>query len=191
MSHDFICDERPTGRSGTIRIRADENQGKSDEEMNFELKADFSSTDGQNFFLVYKFISGGTYKPVYKSEIKSAINGAFSWNHTSILTSELANEDPEREIRIEFFKSQKSGKHTNLGYISCNLAQLKGEEQREFTLNKGKKQTVTFTRCVFNKRNTFLEYVFGGCEIQLNVAIDFTLSNGNPAERDSLHYLDM
>ena len=36
-----------------------------------------------------------------------------------------------------------------------------------------------------------MEYVFGGCEIQLVTAIDFTLSNGNPAEKDSLHYLDM
>ena len=33
--------------------------------------------------------------------------------------------------------------------------------------------------------------MFGGCEIQLSIAIDFTLSNGNPTERSSLHYLDM
>ena len=43
----------------------------------------------------------------------------------------------------------------------------------------------------FHKRHTFLEYIFGGCEIQLSVAIDFTLSNGDPSDRDSLHYLDM
>ena len=48
-----------------------------------------------------------------------------------------------------------------------------------------------FSRVNFHKRHTFLEYVFGGCEIQLNIAIDFTLSNGDPAGRDSLHYLDM
>jgi hypothetical protein len=37
------------------------------------------------------------------------------------------------------------------------------------------------------KSVNFLEYVFGGCEINLNVAIDFTLSNGDPRENDSLH----
>lgn len=44
----------------------------------------------------------------------------------------------------------------------------------------------------FEKRKTvnFLEYVFGGCEINLSVAIDFTASNGKPTERDSLHNLD-
>merc|ERR1712060_838533 len=55
----------------------------------------------------------------------------------------------------------------------------------------GKDQVMTFQKLVFHKRNTFLEYVFGGCDIHLNIAIDFTLSNGNPSDRDSLHFLDM
>ena len=58
-------------------------------------------------------------------------------------------------------------------------------------MNKGKNRKITFQTLTFHKRNTFLEYVFGGCEIQLNIAIDFTLSNGHPSDRDSLHYLDM
>ena len=37
-------------------------------------------------------------------------------------------------------------------------------------------------------RATFLEYVFGGCEIGLTVAIDYTGSNGNPDSSSSLHY---
>ena len=41
----------------------------------------------------------------------------------------------------------------------------------------------------FNIKKTvnFLEYVFGGCDINLNIAIDFTLSNGCVDEHDSLH----
>ena len=35
---------------------------------------------------------------------------------------------------------------------------------------------------------TFLEYVLGGCEINIHVAIDFTASNGNPNNKTSLHY---
>ena len=131
------------------------------------------------------------FKPVYKSEITSCLNGRYSWNLVSVLTSEIANEDPEREIRIEFFKSQKSGKHINLGYFPCNLAQLR-EGQLEFQLmGRQKNQTARFDNVQFHKRHTFLEYIFGGCEIQLSVAIDFTLSNGDPSDRDSLHYLDM
>lgn len=34
-----------------------------------------------------------------------------------------------------------------------------------------------------------LQFIAGGCEISLVVAIDFTASNGDPAAPNSLHYL--
>jgi hypothetical protein len=40
------------------------------------------------------------------------------------------------------------------------------------------------------RRHTFLDYVFGGCEISLVVAVDFTLSNGDPNDPKSLHFFD-
>lgn len=86
-----------------------------------------------NFFLVHKFISPQVYKPVYKSEIKPNVNNKYSWNLFSTLTSEIANEDPEREIRVEFFKSSKAGKHTNLGYATFNLAMIR-EGTTEFQI---------------------------------------------------------
>ena len=42
----------------------------------------------------------------------------------------------------------------------------------------------------FDKRYSFLDYVFGGCEISLGLAIDFTLSNGDPNDPKSLHFFD-
>ena len=96
---------RQAGKNGAIKITGDEKTGKNDEECNFELSGNFTSNDGFNFFLVHKCISPQVYKPVYKSEIKQSINGRYHWNLVSMLTSEVANEDPEREIRLEFFKS--------------------------------------------------------------------------------------
>ena len=32
-----------------------------------------------------------------------------------------------------------------------------------------------------------MEYIFGGCQLNLHIAFDFTASNGAPYERDSLH----
>jgi len=75
---------------------------------------------------------------LYKSETKAASAGQHKWNMVNLLTSELANDDVEREIRMEFFESAKSGKHVNKGYISFNLAQLK-EGTREFNLMDPKK----------------------------------------------------
>lgn len=42
-----------------------------------------------------------------------------------MLTSDLAGDDIERELRIDFFVSQKSGKHKHCGQVTFTLAQLK------------------------------------------------------------------
>lgn len=133
--------------------------------MSYRLSADFADTSGYNFFLVYKFISPQNFKPVYKSEIMASLNGVYLWKPCSILTSELCNEDPEREIRIEFFKSQKSGLNKNLGTITLNLGQLK-DGTFNYDLkknNRATKDTVKFESCDFQRRSSFLEYIFGGC----------------------------
>ncbi len=49
----------------------------------------------------------------------------------------------------------------------------------------------SFNGLRFEKKHTFLDYIFGGCEVSLAVAIDFTLSNGDPTNRNSLHYFDL
>ena len=40
------------------------------------------------------------------------------------------------------------------------------------------------------ERVTFLDYIAGGCEIGVHVAIDFTMSNGAPDDPNSLHFLN-
>ena len=39
------------------------------------------------------------------------------------------------------------------------------------------------------RNNKFLDYVKGDCDLRLCVGIDFTRSNGNPKNQESLHYL--
>jgi len=77
------------------------------------------------FFIINKFMAPEKYRPIYKSETKPATSGSHKWNMVNLLTSELANNDVEQEIRIEFFESSKSGKHSNRGYASFNLAMLR------------------------------------------------------------------
>ena len=50
---------------------------------------------------------------------------------------------------------------------------------------------VRLDRVQTSARHSFLEYVFGGCEISLLVGIDFTLSNRKPEDPRSLHHRDL
>jgi len=60
-------------------------------------------------------------------------------------------------------------------------------------MNCGRRQgkLFTFRKLRFERRHSFLEYVMGGCHIDLSIAIDFTGSNGDPRSPSSLHYFDM
>lgn len=51
--------------------------------------------------------------------------------------------------------------------------------------------TFTFSDLKQIKKDSFLDYLKGGCEIGLQIAIDFTGSNGNPKSNDSLHNMNM
>jgi len=52
---------------------------------------------------------------------------------------------------------------------------------------KYKEEVIKVSKIEIRKSTNFLEYVFGGCKINLNLAIDFTLSNGEPQNPKSLH----
>ena len=44
-------------------------------------------------------------------------------------------------------------------------------------------------RCVLNEKASFLDYLHGGLELNFVVAIDYTASNGDPTDPESLHHI--
>ena len=98
--------------------------------------------------------------------------------------SDICGEDRDKEVKVEFFQSKKNGRHINQGQFLFTVADIKADNKYFLTKSNGE---VVFDKCLFQKRNSFLEYIFGGCELNLAIAIDFTLSNGDPKSPDSLH----
>jgi hypothetical protein len=99
----------------------------------------------------------------------------------------LCNNDEEQEVKVDFFRSETSGNHKLLGSAFTSLGDLKNGQ----TQLKYKQTVINVKQFELNRTVNFLEYVFGGCEINLNIAIDFTLSNGDPRQTaDSLHSND-
>lgn len=100
----------------------------------------------------------------------------------------MCSGDEEKDIKIEFFISQKSGKHKNIGSVLFNIKELRDNlESYQLPMVKSPNGQFTLQKTKIQKRNTFLEYIFGGCEINLAIAIDFTLSNGPIDDPASLH----
>ena len=92
----------------------------------FNPEALLSESSNTYFFIIYKNRGPNTYLPVYKSEVKRAgPDKIIRWNQVQIGTSDLCNDNIEAEIKFEFFRSQSSGRHTNLGSTSTTLGVLK------------------------------------------------------------------
>lgn len=155
----------------------------------FSPTATLSSETGLCFFILYRNITLGKYTPIYKSEIKRPEMGSFRWNLVQMGTSDLCKDDIEREIKVEFFRSVPSGKHKIIDSCTFNLAQLR-EGTIKYDLEK-KRGTFEMINLKIEKKRSFLEYIFGGCEVDFSIAIDFTLSNGDPRQNNSLHSSNM
>lgn len=196
-----------TKKDATIEIVGEEIQGGGDNEQAIVAPvltfADTNYRGQMLFFIVYRMHvpenmpgrGNHVWKPVYKSELKSSNNNRnqaqFEFNQFSLLVQDLCGGDRDKEIKVEFFQSSKNGRHKNLGSALFTVNEVKDDANTELSLVKQKGAKLTFNKLVFQKRNSFLEYIFGGCELNLAIAIDFTLSNGKPTDRDSLHNLNI
>jgi copine 5/8/9 len=104
-------------------------------------------------------------------------------------TSTLCSLDETQTIKFDFFRSETSGDHKHLGFFETDLQELKrGRDQFEL---RGKQSIIRINGFALKRQVNFLEYVFGGCNINLSIAIDFTMSNGHPNDSNSLHNRDM
>ena len=94
---------------------------------------------------------------------------------------------------MEVYESKKSGSHKYLGVAQFTLLELLERRTTELEIVHKERTNcvIVVGECLSVQKHTFLDFIFGGCDIQLVLAIDFTQSNGDPKTRNSLHYLDM
>jgi vacuolar-type H+-ATPase subunit F/Vma7 len=130
------------------------------------------------------------FMPIYQSENVTYEKNQVIWKKFKIASSRFCGNDENKIVRIEVFQVTQELKL--MGSCETSLKKL-NEKCFEYVLMKGGKVIdLKFMVHHFslNERHTFLEYVRGGCEISMMIAIDFTKSNGDPALETSLHYLD-
>eukprot|EP01135_Chromosphaera_perkinsii_P003560 Nk52_evm18s248 gene=Nk52_evmTU18s248 len=140
----------------------------------------------------------GSFQVVYRTEvIKKTLNP--NWKPFSVLLQQLSNGDNDRPLKVVCKDWNRSGDHDLIGHFNTSIRELVdgGPGKRHALKNeklaqKKKKYTDSGTILVNNvkmvKEHTFLDYLVGGVDMNLVVAIDFTASNGDPMKPSSLHY---
>ncbi len=194
--------DKPTARRGLLAVSAEEVQ-----ELNtvatismhaekLDKKDLFGKSDP--FVIISRCKEDGIYVPVAKTEvIRKDLNPR--WKSFDISLQRLCNGDLHRPIKFEVFDWNRSGKHEFIGSFTTTVNDLQNtaSNKRHSLINQDlrarKARYVNSGTLVIDgftcvKQHTFLDYIRGGCEINLITAIDFTASNGNPMFPNSLHF---
>jgi hypothetical protein len=126
----------------------------------------------------------------------------YRWPRFELPIQKLCSGDWERGLRFSVWDWNRSGDHELIGSANITLKEITPERGGTvFNLDlvnpqmkKRKKKYVNsgvlhFLTVQAIPLHTFTDYIRGGCEINLMVAIDFTASNGKQDHPQSLHYL--
>jgi len=86
-----------------------------------------------------------------------------------------------------FVNGDTANSSTRPGEVNGNIM----TEDAKINYESGEKQdseSIPSNQSSRSRRASFIEYISGGCEINMCVAIDFSSANGNPREEGTLHY---
>ncbi|KAH8942030.1 hypothetical protein BDL97_14G077100 [Sphagnum fallax] len=161
----------------------------------------FSKSDP--FLRISRLQEDGSATSVYRTEVKKN-NLNPTWKPIRINLQQLCNGDMDRPLKIECCNFNTNGSHDLIGVTQISLNGLLElmrtrlpQDLNRPVQNQNKQPGVSKTggkfyveSCVITPIDSFLDYVTGGCELNFMVAVDFTASNGNPLQPDSLHYFD-
>ena len=147
---------------------------------------------GSFFIKIYrgKQIDSQEYLPVYQTEsIEPSPNQVIKWGKIRIGAASLIKDDQNSLFKIEIVQYQRFGQHKIVGEKVMNFLQFKDTKPNIFFTN----DTNNFIKpksVIFEERYSFIEFLFNGLNIAMMIAIDFTASNKNPTNLDSLHSIE-
>ncbi|CAI2352158.1 unnamed protein product [Caenorhabditis sp. 36 PRJEB53466] len=192
-------------KTGTITIRAEEDE--KNELVQFDVRGE--GLDKKDFFgksdpylnFKRKFDDGSNHL-VHRTEVKPKTLDP-RWNTIAINTQSLCGKDGDRPIIIECYDHDKWKKDDLIGTAQTTLNEMltaaNGETLEINLINekkkakKGDKYKTSGTIKICNSRiivePTFLDFISGGTQLDFSVAIDFTASNGNVKNANSLHFM--
>ncbi|CAG8529602.1 4858_t:CDS:10 [Diversispora eburnea] len=195
MKGKLISSKHGRKSRGEIIISAEEiNDSKRVAKLEFQAynildKGIFKSKP--NLFLVLNRVNEDTtFSPVY--ETNNVASASPAWKEFSIKETTLCNGDQDRTIKAQV-KQRKKNVPPALGETEFTLREvISGDRKFMFRPTEkgkiGKDAHLRVIKGLVTEPPSFLDYISGGTQINLVVAIDFTGSNGDPRSKTSLHY---
>lgn len=95
-------------------------------------------------------------------------------------------------LKLEVWEWHKNkNKHRFIGSCDFSLWDLHTDKKLEHRLQNDKTVIglIKWQKCEIETKYTFKDFIFGGCEIRVVVAIDFTLTNKPINDPKSLHHI--
>jgi hypothetical protein len=147
------------------------------------------------YMLLYKELPDGSRTLVHRTNtVLNDLNP--SWQPFTLHMSVLCNGDPKLPLYIEVFDWDKHSADDLIGVCRTTLELLMTRPSIDLINPSKQKKKKSYTnsgllvtqQCDVVQEYTFLEYLAGGTQLNLMVGIDYTASNGNPAQPNSLHF---
>ncbi|CAG7833487.1 unnamed protein product [Allacma fusca] len=148
----------------------------------------------KTMFALSKINEAGKYIMVHRSAWARGSNP--TWSPLRMSSRLLCNGDQDRELKLEIFqKDFKGNSHSNgvcITTLNKLLAHCDKQDSIELSDTKPQlqdKSAIRVAACTLTPIHTFVEYIQAGTQIHCCFAIDFTCSNGDPADILSLHFI--
>ncbi len=189
-------------KKGQFTIIAEEVSGCNDMvKIQFAAKGlDKKDTFGKSdpFYIISRATGNGQWTVVAKSGvIKNTLNP--TWPAVTMHVRELCNGDYDRQLRMDVYDWDDNSDNDLIGSFTTTLNDLKAAMEKKTMLpcvnpKKLSKKKYKHSGEVYLKffgvqsAASFVEYIQGGTALNFSVAVDFTASNGDPRNPNSLHY---
>lgn len=162
------------------------------------------------FFEISREVKESFFHPIYRSEMIIKNNNP-RWRTLPLTLEQLCNGNLNSPFLITIYNYNPKGDHELLGRIEMNTNELLNvsgtvkkipmkklsSNQRTITSKKTDKKkydssaaAVHIYQVKMNAVYSLTDYIKGGVHLNCSIAVDFTLSNGDPFDQSSLHFLD-
>lgn len=135
-----------------------------------------------------------SYVSIHRTEVSTSQTPHPIYKPMKFMAQQLCNSDLKQKFQIKIYNKNDEGTPSTLiGVVQRSVGELLESRQFKITDETGKEDRDRGLLIIEDieviEKPTFLEYLKTGWGISLSIAIDYTGSNGDYTQPDSLHYL--